>query len=141
MGVEENKQNVRRFMEAMEEGDLDTVKTLVNLEEFQAWTAGDLPFSGQRGFDVMINQSVEMLYPHFPEGIKFIQKEMTAEGNRVAWELESDAKHWTGATYHNYYHFLWVFDDDGKIVLFKEYLDTAHAGDILGRDKPNLPPA
>ena len=140
MSVEKNKESVRRFMQAFEEGDLDTVNELVDVKNLRVWTGGDLPFSGWRGFDEMMEQAVTMLYPQLPNGIKFIGKDIIAEGNKVAWELESDADHWSGQKYHNVYHFKWTFNDEGKIIEFKEYLDTAHAADILGRKTLNLPP-
>ena len=49
---------------------------------------------------------------------------ITAEGDRVAVEVESRFHTVNGALYNNRYHFLFVIRD-GKIVRFNEYLDTA----------------
>jgi hypothetical protein len=55
---------------------------------------------------------------------------VTAEGDRVAVEAESHANMKSGKTYQNKYHFLLTIQD-GKIQAVKEYLDTAHADDVL----------
>lgn len=140
MGIEENKSTVRRFMKAFEDGDLDTVVSLIDTKNFKIWSAGPMWFSGWHNFEEMLELTRTGTLVQFPEGIKFIMGKMTAEDNRVAAEIESDGKHWSGKTYHNFYHFLWEFNDQGKIVVFKEYLDTAMCGNLMGFDKPNLPP-
>jgi ketosteroid isomerase-like protein len=55
---------------------------------------------------------------------------VTAEGDKVAVEAESHANMKSGKTYQNKYHFL-ITIQDGKIQAVKEYLDTAHADDVL----------
>ena len=66
----------------------------------------------------------------FPKGIHFTIKELTAEGDRVAIEAESRGEHVSGKTYANQYHFLMRLRD-GKIIEFKEYMDTEMVTDIL----------
>jgi len=66
----------------------------------------------------------------FPEGLEIKIKGMTAEDDRVAIEAESHGRHKSGRTYHNVYHFL-MRARDGKIVEWREYLDTMHAADVL----------
>ena len=56
---------------------------------------------------------------------------ITAEGERVAVELEGDAPTTDGRRYQNQYHFLFVVRD-GKIVLAKEYQDTLHSSIVIG---------
>jgi ketosteroid isomerase-like protein len=61
---------------------------------------------------------------------------MTAEDDRVAVEAVSEGLHATGQTYSNEYHFLFRFRD-GKVVEFKEYMDTERVTDILcGGQRP-----
>ena len=55
---------------------------------------------------------------------------VTAEGDRVAVEAESHAKMKNGKVYQNKYHFLLEIRG-GKIQAVKEYLDTAHAAEVL----------
>ena len=66
----------------------------------------------------------------FPEGLHFRVTGITAGGDRVAVEAESEGHHQNGRTYHNQYHFLFILRD-GKIVQMKEYLDTMRAHEFL----------
>jgi hypothetical protein len=66
----------------------------------------------------------------FPDGLAFEVHSMTAEGDRVAIEAESKGMHVSGKKYNNLYHFLMRMRD-GKIVEWKEYMDTMHANDVL----------
>jgi ketosteroid isomerase-like protein len=50
---------------------------------------------------------------------------MTAEGDRVAAEVESYGENPDGSIYNNQYHFVFVIRDS-KLVEVKEYLDTQH---------------
>ena len=65
-----------------------------------------------------------------PGGIRLTPKAFTTEGDRVAVETESYAKHVNGKTYQNQYHFLFEVRG-GKIRAVREYLDTMHANDVL----------
>ena len=60
-----------------------------------------------------------------------IPKRVTAEGDRVAMEAESDADLINGNHYHNHYHYLFVVRD-GKVCEPKEYMDTKHAAEAFG---------
>jgi len=63
---------------------------------------------------------------------------ITAEGDRVAVEAESHARLIDGRAYENQYHFLLKFDGDGKVIEFKEYLDTLYAHETLFDGKTDL---
>ncbi len=83
-----------------------------------------------------ITQAAGMIFQAFPQGIRFTIKAMTAEGERVAVEAESEGLHVSGKVYSNQYHFLFVFRD-GKVAAFKEYMDTERVTDILcGGQRP-----
>lgn len=56
---------------------------------------------------------------------------ITAEGERVAVEVEVSGPTKDGRRYENQMHILYVVRD-GKIVVVKEYHDTLHASLILG---------
>ena len=62
----------------------------------------------------------------------------TAEDDRVAIEAESHGRLVDGRSYENQYHFLLRFDADGKVVEFKEYLDTLYAFETLFDGKTDL---
>lgn len=56
---------------------------------------------------------------------------ITAEGDRVAVEAESEIELVNGGVYQNTYHFLFLFRN-GKIYCSKEYNDSAYAAQVLG---------
>ncbi len=93
------------------------------------WTAGSLPFSGTHTLEE-VGPLMEGILGAFPEGLKFTIHGITAEGDRVALEVESFGRHVSGKTYNNQYHFLMVIRD-GHVHEFKEYLDTMHANEVL----------
>ena len=64
-------------------------------------------------------------------GIDFTVHALTAEGDRVAAEVESHAPLVSGTTYNNHYHMLFEIRD-GRIQVVKEYADTAHAREVFG---------
>ncbi|MGV3768589.1 MAG: nuclear transport factor 2 family protein [Sphingobium phenoxybenzoativorans] len=64
------------------------------------------------------------------EPLRLEIKGVTAEGERVAVEVESHSVNKRGMIYNNRYHFLFVIRE-GKIVEGREYLDSAHLIDIL----------
>jgi hypothetical protein len=66
----------------------------------------------------------------FPEGLRFTIHALTAERDRVAIEAESHGKHVSGKIYNNKYHFV-LRARGGKIVEWREYMDTMHANDVL----------
>jgi ketosteroid isomerase-like protein len=62
-------------------------------------------------------------------GLTMTVKGATAEGDRVALEVESQGDLKNGRLYRQHYHFLMAFRD-GKICAVREYLDTQHAHDV-----------
>jgi hypothetical protein len=66
----------------------------------------------------------------FPDGIVFTIHAMTAEGERVAIEAISEGTTFRGDLYQQTYHFL-MRAREGKIVEFREYMDTEHARKVL----------
>jgi hypothetical protein len=66
----------------------------------------------------------------FPEGLRFTIHARTAERDRVAIVAESYGKHVSGKIYNNTYHFV-LSARGGKIVEWREYMDTMDANDVL----------
>ena len=128
MGKEENKKFAQTFLDALSRGDWQFVEDAY-AEDVVIWTAGSMPFSGTHTKDGLSDIKA-WLTGVFPEGLKFTVKAMTAEGDRVAIEAESDGRHINGKIYNNLYHFLMVIRD-GKISELKEYMDTMHANEVL----------
>ena len=135
MGIEENKQVIRDYCDAIARGDYETVAKLFT-PDCVVWAAGNCWFSGEFDPPSMF-KSAERMFTILKD-FRFVIKDMTAEGNRVAVEMESDARHVDGTPYNNKYHFLFIISDDGRIAVCKEYMDTMYAGKILGVEAPRL---
>lgn len=132
--VEINKAATRKFFEAMSAGDVDTIINSY-ADDGYCQTMGHTLISGKFSKQ-QIAAAAGFIFEIFPKGIKFTIKEMTAEGDRVAVEATSLGEHVSGKTYANEYHFLARFRD-GKLVAFKEYMDTELATEILcGGQRP-----
>jgi uncharacterized protein len=125
---EKNKDVVREFMKRFSAGDTKGALALM-ADNSTWWVAGSFPLSGTKSkaeFAALLEQVGDAM----PEGIRLTPKAFTAEGDRVAVETESFARHKNGKTYQNQYHFLFEVRD-GKIQAVREYLDTMHANDVL----------
>lgn len=123
-----NKALARRFLDAVSRADVDAI-VAAYAPDGTCWTAGSMPISGTYGVDQVAAASRGVLLV-FPEGLRFTIHAMTAEGDRVAIEAESHGRHVSGKTYNNKYHFL-LRARGGKIVEWREYMDTMHANDVL----------
>lgn len=88
------------------------------------------PFNGLIDRDGLGKIFGEKVIPILAEPLRLEVKGVTAEGERVAIEVESHSVNIRGKVYNNRYHFLFVVRD-GKIVEGREYLDSAHFIDIL----------
>jgi ketosteroid isomerase-like protein len=64
-------------------------------------------------------------------GFKMTILDMISQDNKVAAEVQGCGKLTDGATYNNFYHFLFEIRD-GKIARVREYLDTKHVDQIYG---------
>ena len=125
----------RRFLDAVSRADIDAI-VAAYAPGGTCWTAGSMPISGTYGVDQVAGAARGVLTV-FPEGLRFTIHALTAQGERVAIEAESYGKHVSGKTYNNKYHFL-MRARGGKIVEWREYMDTMHANDVLCG---GLPPA
>jgi hypothetical protein len=128
VSIEENKRIARDFIDALSRADTDWVLEHY-ADDMVMWTAGSLPISGTHT-KKEIRGLMDGILGAFPGGLRFEIKTLTAEEDRVAIEAESRGMHASGRPYHNEYHFLMRIRD-GRIVEFKEYLDTLHANEVL----------
>jgi ketosteroid isomerase-like protein len=132
--IEENKAIARRFFDAINRGDSAAVVDTY-AEDGCLETMGKTLISGVFSKQ-QIQAAAGQIFLAFPTGLRFTIHGIAAEGDRVAIEAESFGEHASGKTYNNHYHFLMTLRD-GKIVRFKEYLDTEHATDVLcGGQRP-----
>jgi ketosteroid isomerase-like protein len=123
-----NKALVERFFAAMNEGDSAAIVNAY-AEDGAVWTSGRTLISGTFS-KAQIREASGRIFEAFPNGISFRILAMTAEGERVAVEAESQGEHVSGKLYTNQYHFLFEFRD-GLVVCLKEYMDTERVTDIL----------
>jgi hypothetical protein len=126
--VEANKALARELFDAISRADTAKLDALY-ADDFEIWTAGALPISGSRTRAQAL-EGMGMIAGMFPDGLSFTIVAMTAEGDRVAIEATSEGMHASGQPYRNEYHFLMVARA-GKVVRFKEYMDTLHAKEVL----------
>lgn len=132
--AEDNKAFVRRFFDAMNNGDSQTIVDSY-AQEGEVWTMGATLISGHYNKE-QITASCDAIFDSFPEGITFTIDAMTAEGERVAVEAHSEGLHQSGQIYSNEYHFLFIIRE-GKLFRLKEYMDTERVTDILcGGQRP-----
>ncbi len=131
---EDNKQLVRLFFEAMSSGDVAFMVDAYD-DAGTVQTMGNTLISGTYDKE-QIRGFADGIYEAFPRGLSFTVLGITAEGERVAVEAESNGMHASGKNYNNFYHFLFTIRD-GKILSLKEYLDTELVTEILaGGQRP-----
>jgi len=120
MSAEEAKAVARGYYDAMNSRDLDAILDCYT-DDAKTWVLGDGPFAGTHPV------SRELL-AGFLEAfeIRFTILSMISEGNKVAFEVESDGT-LAGKPYSNRYHNL-ITVRDGKVAELREYFDTAKAG-------------
>ncbi|MDG2332916.1 MAG: nuclear transport factor 2 family protein [Myxococcota bacterium] len=125
---EENKELARRLIRALSQADTEFVREHYS-SDFKLWVTGSLPFSGTNDKAGALHSMPQVL-GLFPDGIEFRIEAMTAEGERVAIEATGRGRTIRGDLYEQEYHFL-MRALDGKIVEWKEYMDTEHARKVL----------
>ena len=125
---ETNKQLARDMLDALTRADVDWVRDHY-ADDFRIVVGGSLPFSGENDKAGAIEAMPQVLQL-FPEGLTFELRSLVAEGDRVAIEATSHGKTFRGDSYAQEYTF-WMTARDGKIVEWKEYMDTEHARQVL----------
>lgn len=120
---EQNKEIVRRFLGAVEAGDIDTIEAL-QVPECGWWIIGTGEISRESYTDAVKG----MLLTASPRKVEIIG--MVAEGDTVAAEVRSEM-HFGERVYANEYHDLFMIRD-GQIVHGREYFDTSKVAAFFG---------
>lgn len=121
-----NKELVTRFLQDFSRGDVNAILDAM-ADDATWWTAGRIKgMSGTASKEVFGSGLPNLLSACKNGRIEITPTAMTAEGDRVAVEAESNAETTTGREYRNQYHFLFEVRG-GKIAAVKEYMDTEHA--------------
>jgi hypothetical protein len=130
MTIERNKQIATEFFSRFSandiEGALDTMA-----DDATWWIAGNPASTAVAGIQSKsrIARIFYRMVEQTTDGLRMTVKDMTAEGDRVALELESYGKLKNGRIYNQEYHTLMVIRD-GKISAVREYLDTQHVFEV-----------
>ena len=131
MSIEQNKQIVEQFLAKFATADIDAV--LADMSESCTWWVGGkpelFPLAGTKTKEEMGDLLRNLVVP-MKNGLEMRVKALTAEGDRVAAEVESYGENPDGSIYNNEYHMLFVVSD-GKVQQVKEYLDTQHTFDVF----------
>ncbi|MBA4080713.1 MAG: hypothetical protein C0456_19575 [Hyphomonas sp.] len=120
---EQNKEIARRFLGAVEAGDIDTIEAL-QAPECSWWIIGTGELSRESYTDAVKG----MLLTASPRKVEIIG--IIAEGDAVAAEVRSEM-HFGERVYANEYHDLFVIRD-GQIVHGREYFDTSKVAAFFG---------
>jgi uncharacterized protein len=121
--AETNKDIVRRFLGAVESGDVDVIEAL-QAPECTWWVVGGGDMSRQAYTDAVKG----MLLTASPRKVEIIG--IIAEGDTVAAEVRSEM-HFGDRIYANEYHDLFVLRD-GQIIHGREYFDTSKVAAFFG---------
>lgn len=131
MSAEANKNVVLSFFENFSAGKIDAALALM-ADTATWWVAGKpdkFVLAGTKT-KTQFAEIVKGIGTAMPKGLRLTPKGLTAEGDRVAAEVESNGETATGKIYNNLYHILFEVRD-GKIQAVREYLDTMHAKEVL----------
>jgi ketosteroid isomerase-like protein len=125
--TELNKRLVLSFFELMNSGETAKMAQAVDLMAADAtyWIAGNWPNAGTFG-KAAVAKMVCGATEVFTGPLDIVIHGITAEGERVAVEMESHGTFKDGRPYNNTYHWLFIVRD-GCIRAIKEYTDTAYA--------------
>ena len=138
MSVEQrNRETALAVMHAISTGDSAALFALY-APDARFWQLG-------RGFNtsgwhdaVSTGQIAAKVFARFATPPNLTILSVTAQEDRVAIEAESHSRLVDGRPYENQYHVLLRFDANGKVVEFKEYLDTLYMLETLYDGRKDL---
>lgn len=113
--IEDNKALVRRYVQAVIDGDMDTFEALQHPDvKWWTLTRGDM---SREAFNTAVRSGLLSA-----DKRSVVITGLTAEGDRVAYEAQGEMV-FADRVYRNSYHNLLVIRD-GLIVEGREYMDT-----------------
>lgn len=138
MGIEENKAVVRSWFDAVNRGDEAAILALTS-EDFCFMTMARQPewllYSWNREQFSKVPATMSSVLKS-PIQLKIV--DVTAEGDRVAVEAETDSEMLNGKRYNNAYHFVFKLRD-GKFTEVREYSCSHLAQSCFGAITPDDP--
>jgi uncharacterized protein len=127
MSAEENKEIVLAYFAQRSAGDARALDHLADSATWMIMAKG--PMGGTKT-KAELKQILAQNTARFEEPVRLTVTGITAEGDRVAAEVQGYAKLKNGKTYENLYHFLFIVRD-GKIQVGKEYCDFHYALEVF----------
>ena len=126
--IERNKAVARQFIENMTNNNIAAIIESYD-DDVKIYTMGNTLISGVVN-KTQAKEFAGQVLNAFPQGIRFVIHNLTAEDDRVAIEAESFATHVSGKYYNNKYHFFMRLKE-GKVIELKEYMDTEMVTEVL----------
>lgn len=121
--LDANKQIALRFLALAFEMKMDEAMSLL-CDDATWWVIGDperVKVAGDKDA-ARTRRMMSNMHRVLPYGMQQRVLGLTAEGDRVAVELEAEGKWHDGRTYRNRYHFLIQLRDE-KVSSIREYMD------------------
>ena len=131
IGIEDNKNVVQEFLANAAARNKQVLSNLL-ADDVRWWILGQ-GFCEKRHY----LEEMDHLNNIWDEPMTFKVSGITAEGDRVAVEVEYQSDFRDGRHYHQYNHFLFVVRD-GKIREWKMYFDTKYAVENFGSEMPEI---
>lgn len=134
MRIEDNKRLVKEFLARFGEADLEGALAMMT-DDCTWWIGGKPELFALAGTKTKaeMTELLGQLVPPMKNGLQMTLHGITAEGERVAAEVESYGENPDGSVYNNDYHFLFVVRG-GKLAQVKEYLDPMHTKAVFFPD-------
>jgi uncharacterized protein len=129
VSAEQNKVIATELVKALSTGNAAAMERII-AEDCQWWVLG-FPRDRYLTRRQMLRGVRSIIDTVLPDGFNMTIRGMTAEGDRVAVEVESHSHTVAGKLYNNFYHFLFVFRD-GAVIRGMEYTNPQHAIEVLG---------
>lgn len=120
--IERNKLNTKIFFDGFVSQDYKALENLLAPDVVHIIPGNSPAVSELKG-----SEYLQAVKANFGKNVTHAELEilnMTAEENRVASEVFGTFIFKNGVTYSNYYHFLYHFNSEGKIIRMVEYMDT-----------------
>jgi uncharacterized protein len=139
MNTDLHKAIARQFFDRFTASDIDGA--LATMTDDATWwingKAERMPSAGRHD-KAHIARLFRRMLERMPGGLAMQVKNVIAEGDQVALEVESSGDLIDGRLYRQSYHFLMAFRG-GKIAAVREYLDTQHAFEVWFAPEPAGP--
>jgi ketosteroid isomerase-like protein len=126
--VEDNKQIVLKFIEAMGRGDAEAAAPCIAEDTFTL-AKGFGKFAGVRTHDTIL-ATIAAFRQLMPSGMDPVIHSVIAEGDRVVVEFEGNGVLVNGESYSNQYCMVFTLRD-GRIRQVNEYFCTLLADQVL----------